>query len=291
MRAVDAPDLLLFDQSEQFFVHHPKRTEREPFLKMLADCFAGGSPTKILIAIRGDLGDRIVEVQKELRVGMQLNSVQLTGRNASLVELGLAVATENSSRALSAIKALSDSNTGHFEYQAVLWLGVKTGSQASLEALRLILKSREKSINTLDADDLDAALDRWMKDEAAKIEMEHLLASLAEKPDDDLRHVIRSVIQAVAKSSSVPPRMVRAARDASLALDSREERANALARVAHARSVSEEFPLAGHDRKRGCPASSNGLVGDRAQDQWPAERELASSAWMHGEPGLELGDA
>ena len=62
------PVVLLFDQFEQFFVHHKRRTERETFVQLMADWYKARptSPVKILICLRGDFSDRLIELQKAM---------------------------------------------------------------------------------------------------------------------------------------------------------------------------------------------------------------------------------
>ena len=62
------PLILIFDQFEQFFVHFKQQSDREPFINALKDwyCADNALPIKILISIRGDLADRLIELQKAL---------------------------------------------------------------------------------------------------------------------------------------------------------------------------------------------------------------------------------
>ena len=69
--AVDATDkqlILIFDQFEQFFVHFKQKVDREPFINALKDWYCADNPLpiEILISIRGDLADRLIELQKVL---------------------------------------------------------------------------------------------------------------------------------------------------------------------------------------------------------------------------------
>ena len=66
--SADKPLILIFDQFEQFFVHCKQKSDREPFIKGLKDWYLAANPLpiKILISIRGDLADRLVEIQKAL---------------------------------------------------------------------------------------------------------------------------------------------------------------------------------------------------------------------------------
>ena len=65
---VDKPLILIFDQFEQFFVHFKQKADREPFVNALKDWYCADNPLpiKILISIRGDLADRLIELQKAL---------------------------------------------------------------------------------------------------------------------------------------------------------------------------------------------------------------------------------
>ncbi|NIR69194.1 toll/interleukin-1 receptor domain-containing protein, partial [candidate division KSB1 bacterium] len=60
--------VLLFDQFEQFFVHHQRQKERQPFIDALAEWYRHSTPpsVKILLSIRSDFFGRLVEVQKAL---------------------------------------------------------------------------------------------------------------------------------------------------------------------------------------------------------------------------------
>ena len=66
--SVDKPLILIFDQFEQFFVHCKQKSDREPFINSLKDWYLAPNPLpiKILISIRGDLADRMIEIQKAL---------------------------------------------------------------------------------------------------------------------------------------------------------------------------------------------------------------------------------
>ncbi len=63
----DKPLILIFDQFEQFFVHCKQKVEREPFINALKSWYCVEDPllVKILISIRGDLADKLIELQKE----------------------------------------------------------------------------------------------------------------------------------------------------------------------------------------------------------------------------------
>lgn len=62
------PLVLLFDQFEQFFVHRKRKEDREPFVQALAEWYKSKSPlpVKILISLRGDFLDRLIELQKRM---------------------------------------------------------------------------------------------------------------------------------------------------------------------------------------------------------------------------------
>jgi serine/threonine protein kinase len=67
-QAHPTPLVLLFDQFEQFFVHHKRKSERKTFVQDLADWYQKGSslPIRILVCIRGDFNYRLIELQKAL---------------------------------------------------------------------------------------------------------------------------------------------------------------------------------------------------------------------------------
>ena len=67
-RSQGKPVLLILDQFEQFFVHCPRPPQRRPFIESLKQWFDARLriPARILISIRGDFGDRLVEIQKAL---------------------------------------------------------------------------------------------------------------------------------------------------------------------------------------------------------------------------------
>ena len=60
------PLVLFFDQFEQFFVHQKRKEDREPFIHALKQWYDSTIPVKILISIRGDMSDRLVELQHRL---------------------------------------------------------------------------------------------------------------------------------------------------------------------------------------------------------------------------------
>jgi tetratricopeptide (TPR) repeat protein len=60
------PLVLLCDQFEQFFVHARRKKDREPLLNLLSELYRSdhATPIKILICIRSDFSDRLVELQR-----------------------------------------------------------------------------------------------------------------------------------------------------------------------------------------------------------------------------------
>ena len=62
------PLILLFDQFEQLFIHHPRKEEREPFVQSLADWYKNRTlpKVKILICLREDFYGRLIELQKAM---------------------------------------------------------------------------------------------------------------------------------------------------------------------------------------------------------------------------------
>jgi hypothetical protein len=60
------PLLLLFDQFEQFFVHYKRKEDRQPFIQALQEWYYSGLPVKIVVCVRGDMCDRLVELQYAL---------------------------------------------------------------------------------------------------------------------------------------------------------------------------------------------------------------------------------
>ncbi|MEO0801099.1 MAG: hypothetical protein AAFY57_02325 [Cyanobacteria bacterium J06642_2] len=71
--------VLLLDQFEQFFVHFNRKEIRLPFVEMLAGWYRNRAqlPVRILISIRGDFGDRLVELQRVM--GYSLGPQQVFG--------------------------------------------------------------------------------------------------------------------------------------------------------------------------------------------------------------------
>lgn len=62
-----SPVVLLFDQFEQFFLHYNNRRRRKPFIHQMRDWFQENTlPVKILICLRGDFADRMIEFQKAM---------------------------------------------------------------------------------------------------------------------------------------------------------------------------------------------------------------------------------
>ncbi|MBD2072119.1 hypothetical protein H6F93_32130 [Leptolyngbya sp. FACHB-671] len=65
--AIAKPLILLFDQFEQFFVHHKHRSDRQPFIQALTDWYHAESlSVKIVVCIRGDMCDRLVELHQAI---------------------------------------------------------------------------------------------------------------------------------------------------------------------------------------------------------------------------------
>lgn len=62
------PLIILFDQFEQFFVHHRLKRERTPFVQELTAWYHGRhqSRVKILACLRGDFYDHMIELQKAM---------------------------------------------------------------------------------------------------------------------------------------------------------------------------------------------------------------------------------
>jgi len=60
--------VLILDQFEQFFVHNPKERDREHLVQALAAWYreTPPSPLKVLISLRADFYDRLIELQKAL---------------------------------------------------------------------------------------------------------------------------------------------------------------------------------------------------------------------------------
>jgi tetratricopeptide (TPR) repeat protein len=68
-KAVDSaekPIVLLFDQFEQFFVQYKQKSERVAFIQALKRWYDSEVSVRIFIGIRGDLADRLTEIQKVL---------------------------------------------------------------------------------------------------------------------------------------------------------------------------------------------------------------------------------
>ena len=69
--------VLLFDQFEQFFVHRKLRKDREPFVQQMATWYQRQPrlAVKILVAIRSDFSDRLIEFQQAMKysLGLQQN--------------------------------------------------------------------------------------------------------------------------------------------------------------------------------------------------------------------------
>lgn len=68
--AVGKPLILVFDQFEQFFVHYKTKEKRQRFVSALTEWYRSSLPVKILISIRGDMSDRLVELQHAMRYSL-----------------------------------------------------------------------------------------------------------------------------------------------------------------------------------------------------------------------------
>jgi hypothetical protein len=67
VNSVEKPLILLFDQFEQFFVHTKHKADRAPFINLLNAWYHQSDlPVKILVCIRGDLCDRLIELHQAL---------------------------------------------------------------------------------------------------------------------------------------------------------------------------------------------------------------------------------
>lgn len=64
--------ILLFDQFEQFFVHHKRANQRKPFVQALGAWYRRQPPlpVKILICLRDDFAGRMAELQKEMKYSL-----------------------------------------------------------------------------------------------------------------------------------------------------------------------------------------------------------------------------
>jgi len=64
--------VLLFDQFEQFYVHHPKPAQRRAFIEELAKWYRQGKslPVKLLLCVREDFAGKLVELQKALEYSL-----------------------------------------------------------------------------------------------------------------------------------------------------------------------------------------------------------------------------
>ncbi len=63
---ISQPLVLLFDQFEQFFVHYKQTGDREPFIQAVTELYHSNLPVKVLVCMRGDLSDRLIELYKAL---------------------------------------------------------------------------------------------------------------------------------------------------------------------------------------------------------------------------------
>ncbi|MGK7898283.1 MAG: hypothetical protein AB4372_32885 [Xenococcus sp. (in: cyanobacteria)] len=98
--SAEKPLILIFDQFEQFFVHCKQKSDREPFINSLKDWYLAPNPLpiKILVSIRGDLADRLVEIQKALGYSLSPQEVfrleKFTPEEATKVLQVIALAEE-----------------------------------------------------------------------------------------------------------------------------------------------------------------------------------------------------
>ncbi|ELS02769.1 NACHT domain protein, partial [Xenococcus sp. PCC 7305] len=98
--ATDKSLILIFDQFEQFFVHCKQKSDRKPFINGLKDWYLASNPLpiKILISIRGDLADRLIEIQKALGYSLSPQEVfrleRFTPEEATKVLQVIALAEE-----------------------------------------------------------------------------------------------------------------------------------------------------------------------------------------------------
>jgi hypothetical protein len=67
-QATSKPLVVLLDQFEQFFVQRTRKEERDPFVQALAAWYRQQPPlpVKIVVCIRGDMSDRLVELQRAM---------------------------------------------------------------------------------------------------------------------------------------------------------------------------------------------------------------------------------
>ncbi len=66
--AVSNPIVVVLDQFEQFFVHRKLKQDREPFVQAMAAWYrrTNLSQVKVLVSVRGDFSDRLVELQQSM---------------------------------------------------------------------------------------------------------------------------------------------------------------------------------------------------------------------------------
>lgn len=71
-RGSSDPLVLLLDQFEQFFVHHKRRSNRKEFVQDLTEWYQNSLslPVKVLICIRSDFSDRLIELHKSLKYSL-----------------------------------------------------------------------------------------------------------------------------------------------------------------------------------------------------------------------------
>jgi YD repeat-containing protein len=68
VQATSKPLVVLFDQFEQFFVQRPRKADRDLFMHALAAWYRQQPPlpVKMVVCIRGDMSDRLIELQKAM---------------------------------------------------------------------------------------------------------------------------------------------------------------------------------------------------------------------------------
>jgi hypothetical protein len=64
------PLVVILDQFEQFFIHRPRKKDRAPFLAAMEEWFKrqAALPVKIVVCLRSDFLDRLIELQKLLAI-------------------------------------------------------------------------------------------------------------------------------------------------------------------------------------------------------------------------------
>lgn len=64
--------ILILDQFEQFFAHHKSKPSRKPFIQQMAEWHKQRDAlhAKILVSIRGDFADRLIDFQREMQYAL-----------------------------------------------------------------------------------------------------------------------------------------------------------------------------------------------------------------------------